>query len=416
MKPSKLLRDVLKRIRSAAGTFEDNRQGPNLRYTLADAVLSAFACFFLQSPSFLAFQRRMQDDVGRSNCQTLFGMQGIPSDGQIRNLLDRLVPDSFQLLFRHLLDTLRSKGDFSPFVRLRDRILVALDGLEFHSSRTIHCQQCSSRHTGKDKRPSFFHTMVAAVVVAPGHNRVVPLMPEFVRTQDDPGDQHSVRRRKQDCEINAAKRWLTKWGARMARYRPVYLGDALYATHPFCQQVLHAGADFLFGGQTQVASHAIQVFTRALYPEHRLDSGAEQEDTSLRRALLSLDDRSADSEHGRCRTRHMGGKDRAGTPKAGHLQVDLLHDAFHQPDGNEAQCTGGCSLWAGALENRERVLQPPRTTRTELQTQLRAWQKWAGKPVSHPQPVGICPAYDARPSKRVVEAMPSILPGAPRFL
>ncbi len=143
MKPSKLLRDVLKRIRSAAGAFEDNRQGPNLRYTMADAVLSAFACFFLQSPSFLAFQRRMQDDVGRSNCQTLFGMQGIPSDGQIRNLLDRLVPDSFQFLFLHLPDTLRSKGDSSPFVRLRDRILVALDGIEFHSSRTIHCQQCS---------------------------------------------------------------------------------------------------------------------------------------------------------------------------------------------------------------------------------------------------------------------------------
>ncbi len=194
MKPSKLLRDVLKRIRSAAGAVEDNRQGPNLRYTLADAVLSAFACFFLPSPSFLAFQRRMQDDVGRSNCQTLFGMQGIPSDGQIRNLLD----------------TLRSKGDFSLFVRLRDRILVALDGIELHSSRTIHCKQCSSRSTGKDKRSLFFHTMVAAVEVAPGHNRVVPLMPEFVCTQDDPGDQHSVRPRKQDCEINAAKRWLTK--------------------------------------------------------------------------------------------------------------------------------------------------------------------------------------------------------------
>ncbi len=98
--------------------------------------------------------------------------------------------------------------------------------------------------------------------------------------------------------------------------------------------------------------HAIQVFTRALYPEHRLDPGAEQEDTSLRRALLSLDDRSADSEHERCRTRHMGGKDRARTPKAGHLQADLLHDAFHQPDGNEAQCAGGCSLSAILICNR----------------------------------------------------------------
>ena len=84
MKPDTILRHVLERIRSAADTFADKRQGPNLRYTLADAVLSAFACFFLQSPSFLAFQRRMQHRQSRSNCQTLFGMQGIPSDGQIR--------------------------------------------------------------------------------------------------------------------------------------------------------------------------------------------------------------------------------------------------------------------------------------------------------------------------------------------
>lgn len=246
MKPDTILRHVLERIRSTADTFADKRQGPNLRYTLADAVLSAFACFFLQSPSFLAFQRRMQQRQSRSNCQTLFGMRGIPSDGQIRNLLDRLVPDSFQSLFLHLLDTLRSKGDFAPFVRLTNRMLVALDGIEFHSSRTIHCQQCSVRKTGKDKRCGFFHTMLAAVVVAPGHNRVLPLMPEFVRVQDDPGDKRSVEHRKQDCEINAAKRWLVKWGARMARYRPVYLGDALYATHPFCRHVLAAGADFLF--------------------------------------------------------------------------------------------------------------------------------------------------------------------------
>lgn len=162
------------------------------------------------------------------------------------NLLDRLVPDSSQTLFLHLLDTLRSKRDFSPFLRLGDRILVALDGIEFHSSPTNHCEQCSSRRTGKDKRPQSFQLMLAAVVVAPGHNRVLPLMPEFVRTQDDPGDQRSVQRRKQDCESNAAKRWLAKWGTRMDRYHTVYLWDALYATHPFCQHVLDAGAEFLF--------------------------------------------------------------------------------------------------------------------------------------------------------------------------
>ena len=58
-----------------------------------------------------------------------------------------------------------------------------------------------------------------------------------------PRSQHD---RKQDCEINAAKRWLMKWGERMSRYRPVYLGEALYATHPFCQHVLDTGANVLF--------------------------------------------------------------------------------------------------------------------------------------------------------------------------
>ena len=40
--------------------------------------------------------------------------------------------------------------------------------------------------------------MLSATVVAPGHNRVVPLMPEFIATQDGA--------EKQDCERNAAQR------------------------------------------------------------------------------------------------------------------------------------------------------------------------------------------------------------------
>jgi hypothetical protein len=42
--------------------------------------------------------------------------------------------------------------------------------------------------------------MVAATLVAPGHNQVVPLEPEFVVPQDG----HD----KQDCESMAARRWL----------------------------------------------------------------------------------------------------------------------------------------------------------------------------------------------------------------
>ncbi|MDE2988874.1 MAG: hypothetical protein OXT70_12605 [Chloroflexota bacterium] len=46
-------------------------------------------CFLIfQSPSFLDFQRRMLRESARSNCHSLFGVDRIPGDNHIRNLLD----------------------------------------------------------------------------------------------------------------------------------------------------------------------------------------------------------------------------------------------------------------------------------------------------------------------------------------
>ncbi len=67
----------------------DQRRGQNSQYTLQDAALSAFAVFFTQSPSFLAYQRAMQARQGRNNAGGLFGVKRIPSDAQVRNLLVR---------------------------------------------------------------------------------------------------------------------------------------------------------------------------------------------------------------------------------------------------------------------------------------------------------------------------------------
>ena len=80
--------------------------------------------------------------------------------------------------------------------------------------------------------------MLAATLVAPGHNMVVPLMPEFIAKQDGA--------EKQDCERNAAKRWLAAHAARVKQLRPVYLGDDLFACQPICEAVLASDADFLF--------------------------------------------------------------------------------------------------------------------------------------------------------------------------
>ena len=62
--------------------------------------------------------------------------------------------------------------------------------------------------------------MLGATLVAPGHDKVIPLEPEFIAPQDGA--------EKQDCENAAAKRWLAAHGAQYARLNPIYLGDALF--------------------------------------------------------------------------------------------------------------------------------------------------------------------------------------------
>jgi hypothetical protein len=90
---------------------------------------------------------------------------------------------------------LEGSGGLEAFRQLGDPVLIALDGTEYHVSNKVHCQQCSSRKRGKDKT-EHFHALVSATLVAPEHNRVVPLEPEFIVPQDG--------HEKQDCESRAA--------------------------------------------------------------------------------------------------------------------------------------------------------------------------------------------------------------------
>ena len=266
------LDSLLASFRQAASALPDPRSGSNTQYSVADAAACALAPFFLQDPSFLAFQRRMQDQEQRSNCQTLFSIGRIPCDNSIRSLLDGCPSDAFDALFPACLDTLAQHAALDPFLRLEGRLLIALDGIEFHKSYKIHCDCCSTRHVGKAKTPQFFHSMVCPVVVADGHNRVIPLMPEFVQPQHDPAAQDTAltgQRQKQDCERNAIKRWISKHGNDLQPYRPVYLGDDIYSCHPVCKLLQQHQADWIF--VCKPASHkCLQDF---LHPSLYLSTG-----------------------------------------------------------------------------------------------------------------------------------------------
>lgn len=119
------LRDALQR---RVEQLPDGRTGQNTRYRMQDAALGAFGLFFTQSPSFLEYQRRLQARKGRNNTQTLFGVQQIPCDNQIRTLLDPIAPSHFAPIFLEVFERLDQHHLFDSFRILGDQLLVAGSG------------------------------------------------------------------------------------------------------------------------------------------------------------------------------------------------------------------------------------------------------------------------------------------------
>ena len=228
---------LLSSLRRCCLSLPDRRSGTNTRYEMADFGLAAFSVFFMQSPSFLEHQRHLATGRGGSNCETLFGMTKIPGDSQIRAKLDPIEPSQFHPMFDAVIEELQRSAGIDQFRRLDGHVLIALDGRQYHSSAKVSCPQCSTRQHGNGKT-EYHHCLLAATLVAPGHNRVVPLIPEFIVPQDG----HD----KQDCESRAAQRWLAAHGSRYAPLKPVYLGDDLFSRQPICQAVRAAGGHFLF--------------------------------------------------------------------------------------------------------------------------------------------------------------------------
>ncbi len=124
---------------------DHRRFSPNLRYssllkdasipgrsprTIKDAALGAFALFFSQSPSFLAYQQAMEQAQRRNNARSLFGIEQIPSDNQIRNLLDPIEPCLFYPVFSSTFEQLEKAEQLKGYRFFEGCLLVPLDGTE----------------------------------------------------------------------------------------------------------------------------------------------------------------------------------------------------------------------------------------------------------------------------------------------
>ena len=76
-----LLTSVFKQI-------PDQRDPQRITWEMPAVLMSAFAMFFFQHPNLLEYQRRMKKKSGRSNLERVFQVEDLPSDTQMREILD----------------------------------------------------------------------------------------------------------------------------------------------------------------------------------------------------------------------------------------------------------------------------------------------------------------------------------------
>jgi hypothetical protein len=245
---SRAFDQLIERLRSVAAGLPDRRTGDNTQYSMADIALAAFSVFFTQCPSFLSYQLGMEQARGRNNARSLFQVGQIPSDNHIRQTLDPIAPHHLFSLFDDLHKACDQAGLLEEMRAVQRTRLIALDATWYFSSQSknVCCSNCSCvQHA--DGKTTHFHSAITPVIVSPGHSQVVPLRPEFITPQDG--------QVKQDCEINAAKRWLAAHAERYSTGNDTLLGDDLYAHQPFCRQVLLHGFHFIFTCKPASHSH-----------------------------------------------------------------------------------------------------------------------------------------------------------------
>ena len=179
-----ILEGLIDKLRDVSSCVFDKRTSTkNVKYPMEVFSLSAFAMFFMQSYSFLSWQRRMEIGKGASNCQGLFCIEQIPTDNHIRDMLDHVDPYEYQPIFDEAIHVAKQHGVLKDYEVLDGKTLILFDGTEYFSSKKISCSQCLIR-SHKNAPADHYHTMLSATIAKPGRSSVIPLCPEFIDNQD----------------------------------------------------------------------------------------------------------------------------------------------------------------------------------------------------------------------------------------
>lgn len=199
--------------------------------------MSVFACMFFQDPSLLHFQKLLEQKYQRNNLKNIFGVSNIPSDNQLREVLDKIPSEALSPIFKDFYDKLRRHKHLEGYAILPNVLMCAIDGTQYHSSTSISCNSCLTKEH-KSSEITYSHGVLQGAIMHPDKKQVLPVMPEAIKNK--------YGTKKQDCELNASKRFIANLRAAHPRHKFMICGDGLMSNQPMIEETIAGDMLYLF--------------------------------------------------------------------------------------------------------------------------------------------------------------------------
>jgi hypothetical protein len=224
-------------VHSSFNKICDHRKRAEI--SIADALMSAFAMFSLKDPSLLAFEeRRLGED---STLQNIYHINNVPCDTQMREILDKISPRALESSFKNIFCQLQRGKALEQFMYMDGCYLLSLDGTGYFSSGQLNSGACMTKKNKKTGVVIYYQQMLGGSIVHPDLKEVIPLNPEMIIKQD--GET------KNDCERNAAKRFLKKFRKDHPNLPIIMIEDGLSSNAPHIKDLIFNGMNFILGAK-----------------------------------------------------------------------------------------------------------------------------------------------------------------------
>jgi Transposase DDE domain len=205
----------------------DPRHVSYIQYQQADLTMLGILKNICSIESMRQMEEKLNEEICIDTLRILSGnreLSEMPHYDTLNNYLERLSPECLSGLRKKMVVSLIRSKQFYKHRLLGKYWKVILDGTSLFYFKERHCENClSTTHKSEDGKiqKRYYHKVLEAKLVL-SDEIVISIGTEFIENECEDVC-------KQDCEINAAKRLLSRLKKEYPKLRLCVQGDALYA-------------------------------------------------------------------------------------------------------------------------------------------------------------------------------------------